>query len=1177
MANTQVTIVPEPATPASAQGYSIKVTRMDQGQAYFEFFDGTGKLLKSAQGGWDDDVPWAAQAGMKLTFMGNLVSGKPTWHLSPDPDGGDRTGIELHFATDHPGDQIWSRGSQGCLTSTTDFLNFVEEKTRDANFAKNQKHDTINVVFDDSHANLKPGFKLSVVGNQAECLEGADLHLNLSVTGDSTGFSKTCYVRIEASGAAGLDTDFSFQGPNVVQYNGGYWVKLDGGLQTGQINADITVKAIADSIKENPESVTFKLTDYLFDYKPSTPAIDEYADDVKTLLAKNSISANLAATITIKDAPLASDLNLSASGGSSGFPATPYAVVAGEKLFVSFNAYTIPDQLRIWDDSDPTNPLYVTPGLVSGVWNNNGNPIIVPETTAGTIHVQVIANSDAGTAWDLSLHGTVNGNAPGPDDNFIVASTGAIEGESENAAQVIAAVQPATLAIGSSITDSIPSSGAEDTYITSLVAGKDYAAVVWTTAGSSTALNDPYIRLLDSNGAEITRRNDGAGNNPYIQFHAGANETIKLAVGSEKSGTGSFSVRIYEITGGLQTLYAATTDDPSISESTPDDQDQAVITVTRLGNVSQAGSVRWSVAGTGASAADFGGAFPGGQIDFAPGEFKKDIVVTAVADGLVEGKEGFQVVLSNPTNGALATPDTAGASSVVNFTINDNDTIPGFSRTGSAGPDDLWGGAGNDTLVGGGSPDSLHGQDGNDSLDGGTGADILTGGRGNDSLTGGANDDRFVFASGDGTDTIRDFVAGANTDDKIDLTPFHFTLAALLARATQSGNDTIINLGAGDTITLQNVSKANLNTDDFVGVINKTPGDFSGDAKSDLLFINSTTNGIAEWQLDGTRIAAGPQIATINTAAGWHFQDKGDFNGDGKVDLLFVNSSTQGVAVWQMDGTRIATSAQVGTISAGSHFQTKGDFNGDGKTDLLMLNDTTHALSIWQMNGTQASANAQIGTINAAAGWRFQTTGDFNGDGKTDLLMLNDTTHGVAVWQMNGSQITASPQIGSINAAAGWHFQTTGDFNGDSKTDLLFINDVTHGVAIWQMNGTQIAASPQVGSINAAAGWHFQDTGDFNGDGKTDLLFMNDTTHGVAIWQMNGTQIAASPQIGSINAAGGWRYDATGDYNGDNKTDLLFENTTTHALAVWLLDGQNILDGPQIGTINAAGGWHLTV
>jgi FG-GAP-like repeat/Bacterial pre-peptidase C-terminal domain len=351
--------------------------------------------------------------------------------------------------------------------------------------------------------------------------------------------------------------------------------------------------------------------------------------------------------------------------------------------------------------------------------------------------------------------------------------------------------------------------------------------------------------------------------------------------------------------------------------------------------------------------------------------------------------------------------------------------------------------------------------------------------------------------------------------------------------------------------------------------------DFNGDAKSDLLFVNNTSHGVAVWQMNGTQVVANPQVGTINAAAGWHYQDKGDFNGDGKTDLLLLNNTNHGVAIWQMNGTQIELSPQVGTINAaaGWHYQGLGDFNGDGKTDLLMLNDTTHGVAIWQMNGTQVAANPQVGVINAAAGWHFQDTGDFNGDGKTDLLMLNDITRGVAIWQMDGTQVTANPQVGTITS--GWHFADTGDFNGDGKTDLLMLNDTTRGVAVWQMNGTQVAASPQIGTITS--GWHFADTGDFNGDGKTDLLMLNDATHGVAIWQMNGTQVELNPQIGTINAAAGWHYDGLRDFNGDGKTDLLFENNTTHGVAVWLMDGTHIAASPQVGVINAAADWHLVV
>jgi hypothetical protein len=223
-----------------------------------------------------------------------------------------------------------------------------------------------------------------------------------------------------------------------------------------------------------------------------------------------------------------------------------------------------------------------------------------------------------------------------------------------------------------------------------------------------------------------------------------------------------------------------------------------------------------------------------------------------------------------------------------------------------------------------------------------------------------------------------------------------------------------------------------------------------------------------------------------------------------------------------MNGSQVTANPQVGVMPSGFHFAATGDFNGDGKTDLLMINDTTHAVSVWQMNGTQVTSTTTVGTINAASGWHFEAVGDFNGDGKTDLFFVNDTTHGAAVWLMDGNQVTASPQIGVINANGGWHFADIGDFNGDGKSDLFFVNDTTHGVAVWQMNGTQVTASPQVGIV--APGETFAGLKDINGDHKSDIIFENPTTNVLTAWEMNGTQVALNQQIGTINAAADWHF-----------------------------------------------------
>ena len=486
-------------------------------------------------------------------------------------------------------------------------------------------------------------------------------------------------------------------------------------------------------------------------------------------------------------------------------------------------------------------------------------------------------------------------------------------------------------------------------------------------------------------------------------------------------------------------------------------------------------------------------------------------------------------------------------------------TIHDDSLTGSAAANRLVGDLGNDFLSGGA---------GDDTLLGGNGDDVLVGGAGSDAIDGGAGVDTAVFESARAAYDIT-FDAGSETytivhGSEVDTVTNveHFVFADRSIDVTMDP-EALLSTGAPSPLGIPKVSIKSYHAFDF-----------NADGKSDLFLVNDTSHGAAVWQMDGTTVTDNPQIGTINAAGGWHYADRGDTDGD-NTDLLLLNDTTHGVAIWQMDGTTVTDNPQIGTINAAAGWGYAGtaDFTGDGKSDLLLLNSTNNGIAVWQMDGTKVTANPQVGTM--AAGFHLAAMGDFNGDGKTDLLTLNDATQAVDVRLMNGVQATTESQVGTINAAGGWHFADVGDFNGDGKTDLLLLNDATHGVAIWEMDGTNVIASPQVGTINAAGGWHYADVGDFNGDGKSDLLLLNDTTHGVAVWEMDGTNVIASPQVGTINAAAGWHYQGLGDFNGDHKADLLLLNDTSHGVAVWEMDGTHVMANPQVGTVNAAADWHL--
>jgi glucose/arabinose dehydrogenase len=388
--------------------------------------------------------------------------------------------------------------------------------------------------------------------------------------------------------------------------------------------------------------------------------------------------------------------------------------------------------------------------------------------------------------------------------------------------------------------------------------------------------------------------------------------------------------------------------------------------------------------------------------------------------------------------------------------------------------------------------DTLRGFAGDDMLFGGSGNDLLDGGADNDIMTGGPGDDRFVFSPGYGADIINDFAAGAGTADKIDLTAFHMTFGAVLAHAGQSGGNTVFHFGGGDTLTLLNVSKANLSPDDFVGLeltsndFNgpRSPHEFNGDGKNDFLWRNDN-GSVATWDMND-RSSSGLVIAGVSND--WHIADTGDFNGDGKSDILWRNDSGA-VATWDMND-RSYSGLVIANVSNDWHIAGTGDFNGDHKSDILWRNDSG-AVATWDMDD-RSSAGLVI--ANVSNDWHIAGTGDFNGDGKTDILWRNDNG-AVATWDMD-DRSSAGLVIASVSND--WHIAGTGDFNGDNKADILWRND-SGAVATWDMNDR---SSSGVVIANVSNDWHIAETGDVNGDHKTDILWRNDDGS-VATWDID--------------------------------------------------------------------------
>src|SRR3989449_106838 len=190
------------------------------------------------------------------------------------------------------------------------------------------------------------------------------------------------------------------------------------------------------------------------------------------------------------------------------------------------------------------------------------------------------------------------------------------------------------------------------------------------------------------------------------------------------------------------------------------------------------------------------------------------------------------------------------------------------------------------------------------------------------------------------------------------------------------------------------------------------------------------------------------------------------------------------------------------------------DFDGDCKSDVLWRNSATGEDYLWLMNGRTIATGGYLRTVGDPA-WQIVGTGDFDGDGKADILWRNAVTGQNYIYLMNGLTIASEGSVNVVDPVSGWQVQGIGDFDGDGRDDVLWRNLATGENYIWLMNGSTIASGGLLRTV-ADQAWQVKGIGDFDGDGKADILWRNTVTGEDYAYFMNGSAIASE---GPLNTA----------------------------------------------------------
>jgi hypothetical protein len=293
---------------------------------------------------------------------------------------------------------------------------------------------------------------------------------------------------------------------------------------------------------------------------------------------------------------------------------------------------------------------------------------------------------------------------------------------------------------------------------------------------------------------------------------------------------------------------------------------------------------------------------------------------------------------------------------------------------------------------------------------------------------------------------------------------------------------------------------------------------------------------------------AGAAWVLIQSLASTH-----DFNGDSFSDIAWRESGGTASA-WLMAGAQVSQVGSFGIVPTSWHLVGQRDFNGDGRDDWLWYDTSSGTVAIWLMNGLQTP---QAGTLTAVPGnWIVAGTADFNGDLRGDILWYDTASGTVAIWLMNGLQVAQAGTLGAVGGT--WSIAGTGP-NGE----IFWRDGATGTVAIWLVSGFQVVQTANLGVL--PGNWTIVGTGDFDGNGSTDILWRDSQSGMLAIWLMNGLQVAQTGVIGA--EPGNWSVAATGDFNGDGKSDILWRDANTGTVALWLMNGLQVAAAPGFGPV----------
>lgn len=267
----------------------------------------------------------------------------------------------------------------------------------------------------------------------------------------------------------------------------------------------------------------------------------------------------------------------------------------------------------------------------------------------------------------------------------------------------------------------------------------------------------------------------------------------------------------------------------------------------------------------------------------------------------------------------------------------------------------------------------------------------------------------------------------------------------------------------------------------------------------------------------------------------------------------------------QMTSTQLTWSG----IDPGWKIESTGDINGDGVTDVLWRNTISNDVVFWEMDGAGnlVRYTPAASMLKVAGDWKVIGMGDMDGDGNDDVVWRNSTGQETVIWRMNGLSLVGgsyefvTDMLGKIiPVSQNWKLEQVADWNGDGKGDFFWRNQTSNEIIIWLMNGKQLQAPYfSLGALKGDQKWQIEGIGDVDANGTTDILWRHQTTGELDLWTMNRSgKRSGSRLIPEVMLPQNWQIVGMSDFTGDGQADVAWRDRRTGKFVLWGMNGLDV-------------------